>query len=506
MDTATSTIGPDLRSPAARALDVLIVGAGLSGVCAAYYLQARLKRYSYAILEARAAIGGTWDLFRYPGIRSDSDMHTLGYSFRPWLGAKSITDGASIAAYVRDTAAAYGIDRKITFGCRVVRAAWSSAAARWTVTAVLGPAQTEVTYTCRFLFMCSGYYDYEQGYLPDWPDTAAFRGRLVHPQFWPEGLDTAGKRVVVVGSGATAVTLVPALAETAAHVTMLQRSPTYIVSRPAVDAAAQWLYRNLPQRAAHALARWKNVLLTMYFYRLARRQPERVKAGMLALVRKQLGPDHDIATHFTPRYNPWDQRLCLVPDGDLFATIRAGRASVVTDTIERFTADGLRLGSGRDLAADVIVTATGLKLKLLGGVAIEVDGAPVDLSRTVNYKGMMFSDVPNLALALGYTNASWTLKCELTARYVCRLLAHMQARGYDRCTPRRPAEGVEESPLLGLTSGYITRAAGMLPRQGAKAPWRLHQNYAMDMAALRFGALRDGVMEFSRAHQTARAA
>jgi cation diffusion facilitator CzcD-associated flavoprotein CzcO len=354
--------------------------------------------------------------------------------------------------------------------------------------------------------MCSGYYDYEQGYLPDWPDMAAFRGTLVHPQFWPENLDTAGKRVVVVGSGATAVTLVPALAETAAHVTMLQRSPTYIVARPAVDAAAQWLYRKLPRRAAHALARWKNVLLTMYFYRLARRQPERVKAGMLALVRKQLGPDHDIATHFTPRYNPWDQRLCLVPDGDLFATIRAGRASVVTDTIERFTADGLRLGSGRDLAADVIVTATGLRLKLLGGVAVEVDGEPVDLSRAVSYKGMMFSDVPNLALALGYTNASWTLKCELTARYVCRLLAHMQARGWDSCTPRRPAEGVEEAPLLGLTSGYITRAAGMLPRQGAKAPWRLHQNYAMDMAALRFGALRDGVMEFSRAHQTARAA
>jgi cation diffusion facilitator CzcD-associated flavoprotein CzcO len=503
MDTATLAREPQARPAGSggRDLDVLIVGAGLSGVCAAYYLQSRLPDHSYAILEARAAIGGTWDLFRYPGVRSDSDMHTLGYSFRPWLGAKSITDGESIAAYVRETAAAYGIDRKIAFGCRVVRAAWSSEAARWTVEALQD--EVTVTYTCRFLFMCSGYYDYSAGYLPAWQDMQRFGGALVHPQFWPDDLDCSGKRVVVIGSGATAVTLVPALAATAAHVTMLQRSPTYIVARPAEDAAARWLYRRLPHGLAHALARWKNVLLTMYFYGLARRKPERAKAGLIGMVRKQLGPDYDVRTHFTPRYNPWDQRLCLVPDGDLFAAIRSGKASVVTDSIDCFTETGVRLASGQELAADVIVTATGLKLKLLGGVAIEVDGAPVALSGALSYKGMMFSDVPNLALALGYTNASWTLKCELTARYVCRLLSHVRARGYDACTPRRPAEGIEEATELPLTSGYFQRSAHLLPKQATRAPWQMHQNYARDMAALRFGRLHDGAMEFSRLPHTA---
>ena len=488
-------------APPPRQVDVLIVGAGLSGVAAARYLQARLPRKTFAIVEARAAMGGTWDLFRYPGVRSDSDMHTLGYSFRPWLGEKSITDGASIAAYVRDTAAEYGIDRAITYDCRVLSAAWSSADAAWTVTTTSGAI------TCRFLFMCSGYYDYGEGYLPKWQDMQAFRGQLVHPQFWPDDLDYAGKRVVVIGSGATAVTLVPAMAETAAHVTMLQRSPTYVVSRPARDPWARKLYDRLPARLAHGIVRWKNVLQSMYYYRLARRYPDKVKAGLLALVRKQLGPGHDIATDYTPRYNPWDQRLCLVPDGDLFDAIRGGRASIVTDTITRFTETGIALDSGRHLDADIIVTATGLKLQLLGGVTVSVDGVPVDLSKTLSYKGMMFSGVPNLAHAIGYTNASWTLKCELTARYVCRLLAHMDARGYASCTPqRRSDDEIPAAPLLGLTSGYIQRAADVLPKQGARAPWLVHQNYARDTAIMRFGRLDDGVMQFARAPVAAHAA
>ena len=477
--------------------DVLIVGAGLSGIGAGCHLAMRCPGKSVALLEARDTIGGTWDLFRYPGIRSDSDMYTLGYSFRPWQEAKAIADGPSILKYVRETAAAYGVDGKIRFNHAVKRLTWSSADARWTVEAERGPDHTPVRFTCGFLFSCTGYYDYSGGYTPDFPGVAGYQGRLIHPQAWPADLDYAGKQVVVIGSGATAVTLVPAMARTAAHVTMLQRSPTYVVSRPAEDAFANTLRRKLPAKLAYGIIRWRNVLLTAFFYNLARSKPEKFKADVMKGVVAELGPDYDVATHFTPRYNPWDQRLCLVPDSDLFRSLREGSASVATDTIETFTPAGLRLASGRELAADVVVTATGLKMVLMGGVEVAVDGARVDMSRSMAYKGMMFSGVPNLAAAFGYTNASWTLKADLTSEYVCRLLQYMDRRGIAAATPTKTAE-VVETPFLDFTSGYVQRALDILPRQGATKPWKLHQNYARDLVALRYGRVDDGTMVFSR--------
>ena len=479
-------------------LDVLVIGAGLSGVDAAYHLQTRCPTRSYAILEGRAVMGGTWDLFRYPGIRSDSDMHTLGYPFRPWTGPTAIVDGATIRQYIADTAAAYGIDRKIRYQHRMTRAEWSSNDARWTIDVEVGPERTPSRLTCSFLFMCTGYYDYERGHAPAWPDMERFRGQVVHPQHWPEQLDYAGKRVVVIGSGATAVTLVPAMAKEAAHVTMLQRSPSYVVVRPSRDVVADALRRVLPLRVAHGLTRWKNVLLNQFFYTIGRRRPERMKRMMRHGVRQELGPDYDIDTHFTPRYNPWDQRVCVVPDSDLFATIRAGCASVVTDHIERFTETGLELRSGAQLDADVVVTATGLTLKLMDGVTLAVDGATVDLSKTTAYKGMMYSGVPNLASAVGYTNASWTLKCDLISEYVCRLLNVMQQSGYVSCTPRLPEGAGDDAPLLDLASGYVQRAASTLPRQRSVNPWRANQNYMADVMLLRHGRVEDGVMEFRR--------
>jgi monooxygenase len=482
-------------------LDVVIVGAGLSGLAAAYYLQTRCPTKRYAILEARAALGGTWDLFRYPGVRSDSDMYTLGFSFRPWRHAQAIADGPAILHYLRATAAEYGIDRQIRYGHRVRRAHWSSATARWTVEAACGSDPEIVTCTCAFLYMCSGYYDYAAGYTPAWPGVAEFAGRLVHPQQWPSNLDYAGKRVVVIGSGATAVTLAPALAQQAAHVTMLQRSPSYIVARPSQDALATWLYRHLSPQWADLLARWQAILLSMYFYQLARRRPAATRQAILRLVRRQLGPAYDIATHFTPRYNPWDQRLCLAPDGDLFAAIRAGRVTVVTDEIATFTERGIRLRSGAELRAEVIVTATGLNLQLLSGVQLVVDGVPVELAQTMSYKGLMYSAVPNLASAFGYTNASWTLKAELTAQYVCRLLNYMERRGYRQCTPRQRDPSITSAPSLTFTSGYVQRALATLPQQGSKRPWKLYQNYLLDLLTLRFGAVNDGTLEFRRRGQ-----
>lgn len=475
--------------------DVVVVGAGLSGIGAGYHLKTKCPNKSYVILESRDAIGGTWDLFRYPGIRSDSDMYTLGYNFRPWKNAKAIADGPSILQYVRDTAAEYGIDKKVRFHHRVMRAEWSSREARWIVEAQRG-GET-VHFSCNFLFMCSGYYDYAKGYLPDFPEAASFKGRLVHPQHWPEDLDYEGKRVVVIGSGATAVTLAPAMAEKAAHVTMLQRSPTYMVSWPSEDSIANRLRRKLPAQLAYQLTRWKNVLRGMYFFRMARRKPERVKGALLNLVKKQLAPDYDVATHFTPRYNPWDQRLCLVPDGDLFREINAGRMSIVTDHIDHFTDSGIKLKSGEELPADIIVTATGLRMRLFSGLQVTVDGTSIDLSKTMSYKGMMFSGVPNFAAAFGYTNASWTLKADLTCEYVCRLLRYMDRHGYRQCMPQRDPS-VAEVPWLDFTSGYVQRALNQLPRQGAKKPWRLYQNYARDLMALRFGSVKDGAMQFSK--------
>jgi cation diffusion facilitator CzcD-associated flavoprotein CzcO len=484
---------PD-TAPAAEHVDVLIVGAGISGIDAAYHLRTRCPGKSYAVIEARERIGGTWDLFRYPGIRSDSDMYTLGFPFRPWTGDKSIADGGEIRDYVEATAREFGIYEHIRFRHRAVRASWSSAQARWTVDVESddGPRR----YVCAFLFLGSGYYDYDAGYRPEWPGEARYGGRIVHPQHWPDDLDHGGKRIVVIGSGATAVTLVPALAETAAHVTMLQRSPSYVVARPSRDGLARWLQGRFPAKAAASTVRWKNVLLGMFFFSHARKRPERVKAAILKLTTLALAPGYDVARHFTPRYNVWDQRLCLVPDGDLFTAINAGTVSVVTDRIESFTETGLTLESGETLDADVIVTATGLAVKLLGGIQLVVDGAGVDVADRLSYKGMMLNDVPNLALAFGYTNASWTLKCDLTSRYACRLINHMERRGFAYCVPRIGAEGVSREPMLDFSSGYVARAAGSLPGQGPRPPWRVHQNYLKDLAALGLGTVTDGVMEF----------
>ena len=479
-------------------VDVLVVGAGISGIGAGYHLQKFCPDHSFAIVEARKDLGGTWDLFRYPGVRSDSDMHTLGYSFRPWTDPKAIAGGPTILGYLHDTAREYGIDRKIRFGHKVVRADWSSPDAQWTVQLRREDDGSSLTMRCAFLFMCSGYYDYAEGYQPDFPGQARFGGQMVHPQKWPTDLDYAGKKVVVIGSGATAVTLVPAMVDKAAHVTMLQRSPTWMVSRPSVDPVSTWLRRRLPERLALRLTRWKNVLMGMYVFRLCRSKPQRMRELLLGGVREALGPQADIATHFTPRYNPWEQRLCLVPDGDFFSAIKSGRASIATDQIETITETGVKLQSGAMLEADIIVSATGLKLAMLGHAELHVDGQRVDPARTVNYKGLMYSGVPNMANTFGYTNASWTLKADLTAQFVCRLLNHMRKTGSRQCLA--PAAGADMPllPWVDFSSGYFQRAAGQLPKQGSTKPWKLNQNYLSDLVAMRFGAVDDGVMKFSR--------
>ena len=483
----------------AEHVDVIVVGAGISGIGTGYHLQTRCPDRSYAILEARESMGGTWDLFRYPGIRSDSDMHTLGFSFHPWTQAKAIADGPSIKAYVEETARSYRIDKHIRFGTRVLSASWSTPDARWTVE--IEDRTGRRAMTCGFLAMCSGYYSYDKAHAPSFVGAEDFTGRIVHPQFWPQDLDYKGKNVIVIGSGATAVTLVPEMAREAGHVTMLQRSPTYVVSRPAEDAVANWLRRRLPSKAAYTVTRWKNVLFGMFFYRMTRKRPEQTKQRLLGMVREHLGPDYDIATHFTPRYNPWDQRLCLVPDADLFAAIKDARAEVVTDTIECFIPEGIRLNSGKTIPADVIVTATGLELSLMGGVPFTVDGAAVNLADKLQYKGMMFSDVPNMAFTFGYTNASWTLKADLVAKYVCRLLNTMRKRGATVAVPHNDDPAVAAEAFVDFSSGYIQRAADRLPKQGSKKPWKLNQNYALDVMALKFGSV-DDAMTFSNPART----
>lgn len=477
-------------------LDVLIVGAGLSGIGAAYYLQTHCPGKRYAILEGRSEIGGTWDLFRYPGIRSDSDMFTLGFSFRPWKEAKAIADGPSILAYLRETARELGIERHIRTQQRVLSASWSSPKACWTVE-VQGPNQEKLEYTCSFLYLCSGYYRYDEGYAPAFPGRSDFEGIVVHPQHWPQDLDYKGKRIIVIGSGATAVTLVPALAEQAAHVTMLQRSPTYIASLPAEDRVANALRKALPEQAAHGILRWKNVLRALGFYQLSRRAPNVMKNLLRKGLEMALPRDYDIDTHFTPHYEPWDERLCLVPDADLFRAIRKGRASVVTDHIRSFTKKGILLESGEELPADVIVTATGLSLLSCGGIALRVDERPIKLSETFVYKGLMLSGVPNFAFCVGYTNASWTLRAELSSNYVCRLLQRMDQKGYRQCMPYLEEGSIEPKPLLDLRAGYVKRAVQDFPKQGTQSPWHLRQNYVLDMLTMRLSKVDDGVMKFA---------
>lgn len=474
-------------------VDVIVVGAGISGIGAGWHLKHKSPDRSFMILEGRAAIGGTWDLFRYPGIRSDSDMYTLGYAFEPWTDDKAIAGGDVIRNYVRGVASKYGIDPHIRFNHHVKAAAWSTKSARWIVTAMADGQ--EVQYSCTFLFMCSGYYNYAKGYSPDFAGVADFAGQVVHPQFWPQALDYTGKRVVVIGSGATAVTLVPAMAQTAGHVTMLQRSPSYVVARPAEDGLAKRLRALLPSRLAYALTRFKNVTLGAYFFTVIRKNPAQAKQRFIGMVREHLGESYDVDTHFTPRYNPWDQRLCLVPDADLFEAIKAGAATVVTDHVDHFDAQGIVLKSGQRLDADLVVTATGLELQLMSDVAFSRDGERINFADTFNYKGMMYSDVPNLASSFGYTNASWTLKADLTCGYVCRLLNTMKKRGVQQVTPRI-SKDLEAAPFLDFSSGYVTRAMDRFPKRGNKHPWQVHQNYGRDLLALRFGSVDDD-MEFS---------
>lgn len=480
--------------------DIVIVGAGLSGIGAACHLRMQCPDKRFLILESRDSIGGTWDLFRYPGIRSDSDMHTLGYGFRPWLDSRAIADGPAILDYIRDTAAEFGVDRHVRFRHAVKRATWSSADAEWTVEVEAGDGRTP-RFRCNMLLMCAGYYSYEQGYLPEFEGYADFAGQIVHPQAWPEDLDYRGKHVVVIGSGATAMTLVPALARRAGHVAMLQRSPTYVICRPDEDLLANLLRRALPARWAYGVTRWKNILLQHLLYRQSRARPARMRRKLIRWAKKELPQGYDVERHFTPAYEPWEQRLCLLPNADLFAAIRAGTASVITERIDRFTETGIRLASGKTLAADIIVTATGLQLVVLGNVELFVDGRTVDFANTFAYKGVMLSAVPNLVSTFGYLNASWTLRADLVAEFTCRLIRHMDATGADQVVPTLRA-GDRDMPqrpwVTGFSSGYIRRVLGDLPKQGDREPWLNSQDYLGDRKRFRDAPLDDGVLIFGR--------
>ena len=482
-----------------ESFDVIIIGAGISGIGAAVHLKQRCPGKTFAVLEGRDAIGGTWDLFRYPGVRSDSDMHTLGYNFKPWKNPRAIADGNTILAYVHETAEEYGIVRHIRFKHFVRRLSWSSADALWTVEA--DHDGRSVSFTARYVMLCSGYYRYSAGYTPEFTGISRFKGNLIHPQLWPEDLDYASKRVLVIGSGATAVTLVPAMAEKAAHVTMLQRSPTYIISLPAIDDFANWLREHLPLSLAYRLIRLRNMTLQLIFFYATRAFPKQARKRLLNLVQEQLGTDYDLA-HFTPRYNPWDERLCVVPDNDLFASIKSGKVSIVTDQIDTFTESGLKLQTGREIEADIIITATGLELEFAGGADVRVDERPIEIGKSVLYKGIMFSGVPNLSFVFGYTNASWTLRADLLAEYFCRLINYMDERGYVEATPKAPDSTIPMKPLGNLKSGYFKRAGDRLPREGMKGPWRNPQNYAFDILRFRFGTIDDGILEFRRAEDS----
>jgi cation diffusion facilitator CzcD-associated flavoprotein CzcO len=480
--------------------DVVIVGAGLSGIGAAWHLQDKCPKKSYLVLEGRESVGGTWDLFRYPGIRSDSDMYTLGYNFKPWKEGKAIADGPSILSYIRETASESGIGQNIRYQHMVTAAKWSSEEAAWTLEVRNSANDESVAIRCNFLLMCSGYYNYEQGYLPEFKGRDNFAGEIVHPQHWPEGLDYSGKKIVIIGSGATAVTLVPEMAKSAEHVTMLQRSPTYMGSAPDTDWLARLLQWLLPEKTAYAITRWKNIRYQRFIYWQSQAAPKFMRRKLLRMARKDLGKDVDFDKHFVPTYDPWDQRLCLVPNGDFFHAVRDGDASIVTDSITEFTESGIRLGSGDELNADIIVTATGLDLCVLGDVQLSVDDQPVDISKTFSYKSMMFSDVPNLVSTFGYINASWTLKADLTAEYACRLLNHMTDKGMQQCTPRLADDDQGTSGknwIDSFSSGYIQRKVHLLPKQGSEPPWVNTQNYLLDRKIIGAGPIEDGYLQFT---------
>ena len=477
--------------------NVIVVGAGISGIGAGYYLQKKCPNKSFVILEGRDNIGGTWDLFRYPGIRSDSDMNTMGFRFKPWMGVKSIADGPSILSYLHETVKENDLNKKIHFNQWVNEASWSSRDSQWTVQVENKKTQELQDFTCDFLFLCGGYYNYEEGYTPHFAGRENFLGQIIHPQKWPKNLDYKNKKVVVIGSGATAVTIIPTMAEEAAHVTMLQRSPTYFLSAPDEDPVGNFLRKFISSKLTYKLVRWKNIRFQWWFFQKCRKFPKKVKEFLITQVREALGPNYDIETHFTPKYNPWEQRLCLVPNGDLFNAINAGKASVITDHIDRFTKKGIKLKSGGEVEADLIVTATGLNLEVCNGIKLEVDNNEVDISKTMTYKGMMFSDVPNLVATFGYTNASWTLRADLTSEYVCRLLNFMDKKGYANCCPRT-AEHVEpDGDWLDFTSGYVKRSMHKFPKQGSRDPWRNTQNFPKDVLAIRWGNIDNKELKFT---------
>lgn len=470
--------------------DVIVVGAGLSGIGAAFHLQDKCPNMSFTVLEGRSAIGGTWDLFRYPGIRSDSDMYTFGFSFFPWKDPQSIADGPAILKYINETVDAFDLRKYIQFNKKVVESNWDSEKKVWTVEILDKQTENVEKIECKFLFMCSGYYNYEKGYEPEFPNFDNFKGIKIHPQKWDESLDYTDKNIVIIGSGATAVTLLPKLAEKARQVTMLQRSPTYIMNLPQEDAIANFLKKVLPAQAAHQVSRWKNILIGLGLYQVSRKYPDFVKNTLKKAIKKQLGEQYE-DRHFTPKYNPWDQRLCLVPDNDLFLSLKSGKGKIVTDTIKTFTENGMVLDSGETLNADIIITATGLDVQLFGGMKLSVDGSVLNTSQIHAYKGVMFSGIPNFAVSIGYTNASWTLKCDLNCFFVTRVLNYMKERNFATCIPEFDYENLQTERLLDFDANYILRAENILPKQGSKAPWKVYQNYVKDVFALKYGSITD---------------
>lgn len=475
--------------------DVLIIGAGLSGIGAACHLKKECPGKSFAILEGRDASGGTWDLFRYPGIRSDSDMFTLGYEFKPWTHKKGIADGADIRNYIREASRENNVDPHIRYGHKVKAARWSSDNATWTLDVELADGSKK-EYCCNFLLSCTGYYSYEEGFTPEFEGRDDFKGQVIHPQQWPEDLDYAGKRVVVIGSGATAVTLIPSMTDKAAHVTMLQRSPSYVLSVPQQDAMVALLRKILPQKLAYRIIRGRNVSITLGLYRFCKRFPNAARKLLQWTVKKQLPADFDMK-HFTPKYAPWDERLCAVPEGDMFKVIKQGKASVVTDHIDRFIDNGIQLKSGQKLEADIIITATGLKVQMLGNMQVTIDGEPLKPSTKMSYRGVMFEDLPNMGMVFGYTNASWTLKADLISSYVCRLLKHMDEKGVRQVTPRNHNASIKRLPFINMQSGYISRVKDQIPQQGDERPWKLYQNYFLDMTLLKMASMDDPSLEYA---------